>query len=59
MSKEQYRQEILKIKPFINVAAICEEIGVTRQSMYYFLKGLDSALSLETLRAFLDFVDGL
>lgn len=59
MEKNYYRCEILKIKPFINVSAICVEIGISRQSMYYFLKGMDSALSLETLRSFLDFVDSL
>lgn len=59
MRKDYYRQEILRIKPFINLGAVCREIGVSRQSMYYFLNGLDSALSLESLISFLDFVSSL
>lgn len=59
MTKEFYRQEILRIKPFINVSAICDQIGISRTPMHYFLKGIDSALSFETLQKFLDFVDSL
>lgn len=59
MQKEYYRQQILKMKPYINVGAICSEIGISRQPMYYFLKGIDSAVSLETLKAFINFVDSL
>lgn len=59
MTKELYRNEILKIKPFINLGAICSEIGISRQAMYYFLRGIDAALSLETLKSFMDFVDNL
>lgn len=59
MTKDYYRQEILRIKPFINVGAICSEIGISRQAMYYFLKGLDSVLSIDTLKVFMDFIDSL
>ena len=59
MTKDYYRQEILRIKPYINLSAICDAIGISRTPMFYFLRGIDSALSYETLQKFMDFVDSL
>lgn len=59
MEKLYFRDYILSVKPFLNLAAVCDAIGISRQAMYLFLKGIDSAISLDTLQLFIDFVSDL
>ena len=59
MTKDSYREYILKVKPFINISAICKASNVSRQSMHLFLNGIDYALSIEALQRFYSFVTEL
>lgn len=57
--KEYYRDYILRVKPYLNLSAVCKACKVNRESLYMFLNGLDYALSEESLRRFVDFVTDL
>lgn len=56
--KDGYRQEILRLSPYIKVSAICRAVGISNSSMYYFLnKNRDELLSVNKLQKFMDFLD--
>lgn len=58
--KDVYRQEILRLEPYIKVQNICEQVGIAKSNMSYFLKhGRDERVSIEKLQKFLDFVKNI
>lgn len=55
--KDVYCQEILRLEPYIKVKNICEQVGIAKSNMSYFLKhGRDERVSVVKLQKFLDFV---
>lgn len=59
MRKEFYRTEIERTRKYVNLTEICKAVGISRNSLYLFLRGIDGALSEESLKKYIDFVSDL
>ena len=54
--KDAYRQEILRLSPYVKINAICKQIGISQSAMSYFLNHKrDELLSIDKLQQ--SFVD--
>lgn len=57
-SKEFYRSELLRISPYIKIATICKEVGISTSAMSKFmLHDRDELISIEKLKIFFDFLE--
>lgn len=57
--KEYYKMRILAMKPYINIASCCRATKINRMSLHNFLYKDVNSLSVESLKRFVDFIEGL
>ena len=53
------RLYLLEKKKYLNLSAICREIGITKQCLSMFMYGYDKAVTKEKLIQVINFIDEL
>ena len=60
MTKTEYRDWLLSIKDYVNLKAICEQVGVNHSNLQRFVvSGVDSVISLRKLQSLNEFISNL
>ena len=54
--KQVYRNYLLRIRPYINLTAICKALGIDQSNVTKFLRGEDSYISEENLEKLCSFI---
>ena len=54
--KQVYRNYLLRIRPYVNLTAICKALGLDQSNVTKFLRGDDSMVSEESLQKLCSFI---
>ena len=49
MSKQEYRDELLRVRYYIKLTVIAKDLGISLSNLSYFLNGADRMMSIEKL----------